>query len=117
MIDVEDAAVLLRVRSIGRSTENKSGETVLPCLFVLHAGGGVEKARISMDLNHWREWFGPEMRDEFVERLQAVQGLLHRRRDAEFAILEPAHLSGPTQQLLRDILVGFAHQSQESLGR
>jgi hypothetical protein len=115
-MQVEPGAMLLRVRSVGRSDQSESGSILMPCLFALHAGGGADRARISLNLKNWREWFGPETRDLFVSELKGIQGLQHRSRADDFAILEPAHLSGPTQQKLRDLMVDFGRNSREILG-
>jgi len=115
-LQVEEGAMLMQVRSVGRSAQDGVGRMHMPCLFVLHAGGGLDSARISINLTHWREWFGPEVRDLFVSKMKAIQGLKHRVQGAEFAILEPAHLSGPTQQKLRDMVVTFGRNSRETLG-
>jgi len=115
-VQVEEGAMLMQVRSIGRAAQDETGRVQMPCLFVLHAGGGLDSARISINLTHWREWFGPEIRDLFVSQMKAIQGLKHRVQGAEFAILEPAHLSGPTQQKLRDMIVAFGRNSRETLG-
>ena len=115
-MQIEAGAMQLRVRSVGRSDQNEDGSIMMPCLFVLHAGGGAERARITINLKRWREWFGPEIRDEYVNELKGIQGLQCRARGDEFAILEPAHLSGPTQQRLRDLIVDFGRNSRETLG-
>ncbi len=113
---VEEGALLLRVRSIGRAATGADGMPLLPCLFVIHSGNAFGPPRMSMDLERWREWFGPEERDLFVQELEAVPGLKHQYRDSEFAILEPAHLSGPAQQKLRDMITACGRRSREGIG-
>jgi len=108
----EGARVELQLRSVAGA----EGEG-LPCLFVLHAGGPTDRPRIALDRDQWRQWFGAELRDMLIEEVCAIPGLMHRRQGSEFAILEPAHLSGPTQQRLRDLLVQFSRRAQEVLGR
>jgi len=115
-MSAESGAALLRVRSLGRAVSAVGDAVLMPCLFVLHAGDGIEPARISMDLDRWREWFGPEERDLFVQELEAMPGLKSRRRGSDFALLEPAHLSGPGQQKLRHLITGFGRGSREDIG-
>ena len=116
-MSAEEGAVLLRVRSLGRaSSDEQSGALHMPCLFVLHAGDSLDSARVSMDMDRWREWFGSEERDLFVQEIESIGGLKSRRRDNDFSILEPAHLSGPAQQKLRHLITGFGRGSREDLG-
>jgi hypothetical protein len=110
-VEIDDRGAGLAVRSVAWTTD--AGP---PRLFRLYAGAGIEPPAIEIDLEQWRGWFGEEVVDTCVRAINAIDGLNIRRRDSRLLILEPGHMSGPMQQALRDVLVGWAYRANDLFG-
>lgn len=76
--------------------------------FRLQPGEGIYPAAITIDMDQWREMIGQEETDKFLQSIELIHGLNCRRQDGRFSIVDPGHLSGSLQQLLRDRLKQFA---------
>ncbi len=78
-------------------------------LFRLQPGESIYPATISIDTDDWRERLGQEEADIFLREVRAIPGLQHKQRENIFSIVDAGHLSGPTQQRLRDMIkrLGF----------
>ena len=78
-------------------------------LFRLQPGESIYPAAISIDTDAWRERLGQEEPDIFLREVRAIPGLQHKQRENIFSIVDAGHLSGPTQQRLRDMIkrLGF----------
>jgi hypothetical protein len=78
-------------------------------LFRLQPGESIYPAAISIDTDDWRERLGQEEPDIFLREVRAIPGLQHKQRENIFSIVDAGHLSGPTQQRLRDMIkrLGF----------
>jgi hypothetical protein len=78
-------------------------------LFRLQPGESIYPAEISIDTDDWRERLGQEEPDIFLREIRAIPGLQHKQRENIFSIVDAGHLSGPTQQRLRDMIkrLGF----------
>jgi len=110
-VEIDNHGVDLVVRSVVRITD-----AGMPRLFRLYAGAGIEPPGIEIDLGQWRNWFGEAGVDACVSTISAIDGLSIRRRGSRLLIIEPGHTSGPTQQALRDALVGWAYRANDLLG-
>jgi hypothetical protein len=77
--------------------------------FHLQPGESIYPATISIDTDAWRERLGQEETDIFLRDIKAIPGLQHKQRENIFSIVDAGHLSGPTQQRLRDMIkhLGF----------
>lgn len=77
--------------------------------FCLQPGENIYPAAITIDTDAWREKIGQEETDIFLREIRAIPGLQHKQRENVFSIVDPGHLSGPTQQHLRDMIkqLGF----------
>lgn len=110
-VEIDNHGAGLAVRSVTRTTG-----TGVSRLFRLHAGAGIEPPGIEIDLSQWRNWFGEEAVDTCMRTIDAIDGLIIRRRDSHLSIVEPGHMSGPMQQALRDALVGWAYRANDLFG-
>lgn len=110
-VEIDEHGAFLTVHSVAQTTDAGT-----PKLFRLNAGSGIESVAITIDLAQWRNWFGEEGVDAFMRTINAIDGLSTSRRDNCLSILEPGHMSGPMQQALRDVLIGWAYRANDLFG-
>jgi len=110
-VEIDNHGADLAVHSVAWTTDAGA-----PRLFRLYGGAGIEPPGIKIDLGQWRDWFGEGEVDTCVRMINAIDGLVIRRRDSHLSIIEPGHMSGPMQQALRDALVGWAYRANDLFG-
>ncbi len=81
--------------------------------FYLQPGESIYPACISLDTEFWRELLGEEETDAFLHEVKSIHGLHCRRREQMFIMDDPAHLSGPLQQQLRDCIKRLGYRLPE----
>jgi len=81
--------------------------------FYLNPGENIYPASISLDTDVWHDLLGQEVTDAFLRELKAIHSLSCKQQDNIFSIEDPGHLSGPSQQMLRDVLGRFAFRIPE----
>jgi len=81
--------------------------------FHLQPGESIYPAVISIDTDLWRTRLGQQEADIFLSDIRAIPGLQHKQRENIFSIVDPGHLSGPTQQRLRDLIKHFGFRLPE----
>jgi len=103
-------------RAIALGSNSVTKDEVLT-FFRLQPGESFYPAVITIDTDAWRGWLGQEEADIFLRDIRAIPGLQHKQRENIFSIIDAGHLSGPTQQQLRDLIKRFGFRSPELTAR